>query len=481
MGKGKKTQIIYLIIGLLSFCYVLIRAISVGITYDEVWTMESFVSQSVIHIINYTPSDANNHILNTLLIKLFLGFGNHSLFIARLPNVLAFILYAFYGYKIFYKYLPYFLGLCGFLLLLVNPFVLDFFSVARGYGLGLGFLMASIYFVLNYAKQAKTSDVLKTIGLGAIAVLCNFSILNYFISLVVTVNAMALYQNKRYNWKKTALSSLIISIILVAIIYEPIRKLKGNGNLYYGGNTSFYSDTLVSLAKYSFYSPVTNSIIFYALNIFLAVLISSVLISFLFNRTLNSLRNIILSISILSILSIVFQHYLFGTLYLIDRTALFFYPLFIVILYFSLNEFSTAIRFIISIILVSAFSINFFNNANLYKTAIWYFDAHSTEILNSINEKGKKQNRIIAIDFSWPFQSSFGYYVHQNKYPYIEIVKNKKDREGINPKTDYYIYLSRSLEKVGYDANNQKVLSFKRDTLNQFAKEHIVVFENIRK
>lgn len=480
MRKGKKIQLIYLAIGLIAFCYIVIRALCVGITYDEAWTIKSFVSQSVIHIINYTPSDANNHILNTLFIKLFFEFGNDSLFVARLPNVFAFAIYVIYGYKISYKYLPPLLGLSSFLLLLLNPFLLDFFSIARGYGMSLGFLIASIYFVLNYTHEGKTSDVLKTISLGALAVLCSFSVLNYFISLVVVVNTVAILQHKRYDWKRTSLYSFSISIILFAIIYEPIRKLKINGNLYYGGNTSFYDDTLVSLAKYSTYNPEVSSLTYNSLNIFLLLLVVSIIFSIRFNNKLFTLRNIILSTTILSILSIVLQHYIFGTLYIIDRTALFFYPLFILILFFSLNEFSVAIRLTIGIFLIGLFGVNFIKNANIYKTAIWYFDAHSEEILNSINTKGIEYNKKILIDFSWPFQSSFGYYLEQHDYTFIEVVKNSQDREGIDSTAVYYIYLGKSLEKVGYDSNNQKVLSSQMDTLKEFKKESIIWFEKIK-
>src|SRR5690349_20945978 len=82
------------------FLYVLYRAVHVGITYDEAWTLKSFVPLGPMHIINYSPSDANNHILNTLLIKLFYFIEPTAIFFSRLPTVLAFILYLYSSYKI---------------------------------------------------------------------------------------------------------------------------------------------------------------------------------------------------------------------------------------------------------------------------------------------------------------------------------------------------------------------------------------------
>ncbi len=478
----KSIQLTYLIIGILAFIYVLYRAIKIGVTYDEVWTIKGFVSQNVTSILNYTPCDANNHIVNTLLIKLFFLFGNHSLFIARLPNVLAFLIYIVFSYKIASKYLSSFIGFCLFLLLLLNPFVLDFFGLARGYGLSLGFLMGSFYYFITYFSVKLPIKLILSFIFGAVAVLCNFSLLNYFLVLLFIVNLTSLLFNKQYKIKQNLLISFAVLIPLILVIYEPIRKLKENGNLYYGGNTSFYSDTLVSLTKYTFYTSNTSSIIIYTLNIFIVILLNSTLLSFYFNRQILNPKNLLIGIALFCILSVITQHYLLGTLYLIDRTALFFYPLFVLCLCFSLNALSKKwLARPIALIVVCSFGINFFLNANFYKTATWYFDAHSTSILDELNEIGKVENRRIKIDFSWPFQSSINYYVDNNKYPFIEIIKNEQDREDINPTADFYIYLNKSLEKVGYNANYQKINSYTKDTVKQYKTEGIIIYNNLKK
>lgn len=202
--------------------------------------------------------------------------------------------------------------------------------------------------------------------------------------------------NKQYKFKQNLLFSLVVLIPLLLIIYEPIRKLKENGNLYYGGYKSFYSDTLVSLTKYTFYTPNTSSIIIYSLNIFIIILLISLLLSFYFNRQLLNSKNLLFGITLFCVLSVITQHYLIGTLYLIDRTALFFYPLFVICLCFSLNDFSKKwFAKIIALIVVCSFCFNFLLNANFYKTATWYFDAYTMSILNVLNEKGKVENRKI--------------------------------------------------------------------------------------
>src|SRR5680860_1024904 len=182
-----RVQLFYLLIALLSIAYVVIRAYVVGVTYDEAWTINGFVPQEFEEIFNNIYPDANNHIFNTLLIKLLFLFDNDSLFLARLPNILAFGLYVFYAYKLSYKYLSQFIGIGCFLLLLLNPFVLDFFGLARGYGLALGFEMAALYFTIQYFNAAKMKYSLFALVSAALAVLCNFTFLNFYLVLLVVL------------------------------------------------------------------------------------------------------------------------------------------------------------------------------------------------------------------------------------------------------------------------------------------------------
>lgn len=465
----------------MALMYVFLRLIRLDITYDEAWTLEAFVPLNFINILNYTPCDANNHILNTLLIKVLYLSGFKSLIIARLPNFFAFTIYLLFSFKIS-KFLPNTIGLILFFLLLINPFLLDFFSLARGYGLGICFQTASIFYLFVFLKDCQLKYTLYSNIAASCASLANFSQLNYWVALIFTL-AIIILCCKKINKIKFIVYNSIVAIIFLLIIYEPIRKLVKGGNLYYGGSSNFYSDTLVSLTKYTQYSPNVNQYTYLFLNIFLIALLVGT--SFLLINNLRKkinffkIENSIFLIVSLPILSPIIQHYLLGTLYLIDRTALFYYPLLILLLCFTLNLFQGVVKNIVLAIATFIFCLNFTLTANLYKTAIWYFDSHTKDILAQINKSGANQNKVISTDFSWPFQSSIYYYLDKNEYPYINIVKNKRDREEISPNAEYYIYLNKSLEKVGYEADKQKVLSFKRDTLFYYEKEGIYVLRKI--
>lgn len=478
---NKKINTVHLSIGLIAFLYVLIRAIKLEITYDEAWTIKSYVSQRVTDILRCTSCIPNNHILNTLLIKLCFSFGFKSLFIGRLPNVLAFIFYLYFLHKITNNYLSKFLGFASFLLLIINPFLLDFFSIARGYGLALGFQMASLYYLISFTKKNDSTDGLFSLSMGSLAVLCNFSLLNYWFGILLYLSLYSFVSRKIFNYKKLIAGSIMITIALAFFIYQPLSDLVKNNEFTYGGTSGFITDTLVSLMRYSLYGSKSPALVIASLAIFLSILVGTILFHFFKTKRLSLANNPVLYVLIFCILSTILQHYLFGTLYVIDRAALFFYSLFILSFSFSISDYFNYrfSKFVVAF-LALLFGINFLVHANLQKTALWYFDAHTTEILDWINKKGAQANKKLKLDFSWPFDTSIEYYYAGNKYPFIEIVKNPNNREDLNAQADYYIYLNQSLPKDWYDASDQKIVLLKKDTSLIYLDEGILVFSNIR-
>jgi len=122
------------------------------------------------------------------------------------------------------------------------------------------------------------------------------------------------------------------------------------------------------------------------------------------------------------------------------------------------------------------FSYNFYNYSNLYKTATWYFDAHTEEILRELNKFGKQSNTVQKIDFSWPFQSSIEYYLKMGDLDYLDDVKDHFNRELINEEADFYIYLDRPLNKVGYIHKDQKIHKLNKKKVKVYPKEYIYLY-----
>jgi hypothetical protein len=480
MTRGFESKYLYAGIALPAFLYVLARTFLTGITYDEAWTISTSVPMKPIDILINPACDANNHILNTILIKFFFHFGLNSLFFARLPNVLSFVVYLFFAYKITSGFLSVRTGFITFLLLILNPFLLDFFSLARGYGISMACLAGSLYYLfVLFREQSKSAYSFLSLGWALLGVLANLSMLNYYLALACVIGIYSLIIFRK-EVVKILLVILAMSVFLTLLIWKPTTLMMKTGHLYYGGNIGFYQDTLVSLAKYTMYSPEVSGIILVSLNVFLALFAISVLLSFRKGQTPDNPRNIILSLLLLSAGSVILQHILFNNLYLIDRAALFFYPLAILALCFSIDQIKYRwISTAVSGVLIVAFGLNFLFHCNFYKTATWYFDAHTREILGIINNDGKAKRTVQKVDFSWPFQSSIGYYCRKSAYPYIEIVQDPVHRGALNPGFDYYLYLSRSLEKVGYDPVSQRINAVAKDTAKAYPIEGVYLFKRL--
>jgi len=132
--KEQENRII-LFTSLMISIYLILKSFLMNITSDEAYSFLNFVYVDDI----FNISIANNHFLNTLLMKFFTQFSNFEFFL-RLPNLLFGLIYIYLSYKIsIHSKFKLFsiVFFCSF------PYVLDLFIHARGYG---------ITFVLNFIE-----------------------------------------------------------------------------------------------------------------------------------------------------------------------------------------------------------------------------------------------------------------------------------------------------------------------------------------
>jgi hypothetical protein len=188
---GKFPGLPFGLIAAAMLAYAGLRAVRLSFTFDEAATYISYLSASLLSAFDFT--DANNHVLYTLFAKLTSAFGGSSEFVLRLPSLSGFVLYLVFSWAILKRFFGRVFALAGFLLLNLNPYVLDFFSLGRGYGLALGFEMAALYFFLAFldstrGERGENERVLEAALLTAwAAALANISFLNVLMSMWVLV------------------------------------------------------------------------------------------------------------------------------------------------------------------------------------------------------------------------------------------------------------------------------------------------------
>ncbi len=127
-----------------------VKAILEPITYDEAFSFLHYACKSIAVIFSdYTFP--NNHILNSLLMKLTTNIFGNSELILRLPSVIGGIFSAIIIYKLSIMLIPRKIMRFFFLLLVLsNPFLIKFQYEARGYSLGMGFCFLALYYLYKF-------------------------------------------------------------------------------------------------------------------------------------------------------------------------------------------------------------------------------------------------------------------------------------------------------------------------------------------
>ena len=193
--SGKFVQVLHRlwILGIAGFfiLFAIAKAVKTAITGDELGTYFSYISSNIPALFNF-GSSANNHVLNTLLAKFFTLWAGTSELVLRLPNLLAYVVYLLFSFLILDRFIKNKnIVVCGYLLLNLNPYVLDFFCLCRGYGLSLGFLMPALFFFFSFlektaeGKQGGVRHLQISLVAASLAVVSYFGLLNVYLSLVV--------------------------------------------------------------------------------------------------------------------------------------------------------------------------------------------------------------------------------------------------------------------------------------------------------
>ena len=135
------------------FVSVTLRAGRQGITGDEAYNWALFLKGALNHVFlaNY---DANNHVLYTALAWLSIHWLGLNEFNLRIPTIAAAAIFFITTHRIsslFFGNRPW--HLLSTIILAGNPYVLDFFTVARGYGLALAFFSLALLNVLSASRE----------------------------------------------------------------------------------------------------------------------------------------------------------------------------------------------------------------------------------------------------------------------------------------------------------------------------------------
>ena len=171
---------------LFAILLAIVRARLQSITLDEATTYFWWVRA-------YSPWSpvSNNHVLNSLLIRLSTRAFGTSVLTVRLPSLLGAALYISICYFLCRSITDRFsLQFPVFICLVYNPFILDFMVAARGYGLANAFLLAAIAIPIWHYRTGSPS-LRKSCAVASLALGLSFTA-NFSFAFVDTAVFFAL-------------------------------------------------------------------------------------------------------------------------------------------------------------------------------------------------------------------------------------------------------------------------------------------------
>lgn len=464
------------LLSLLFMAYFVTKAILVPITNDEANTCQIFSVMSVKSILLFELPWPNNHILNTLAVKLMTFLFGLSQLTARIPNLIASIIFLISIIKISHLLsLSPIISLCTFLVFLADPHLNDYFSLARGYGMGVSFLAASIFFLLMTLKNTTSTNVGLSLIFSALSVTANFSFLITFFSISVVLFLICLNSLKtnKINFRlflKLMLVLVTIYLGVAGFCYSPITRMIATNQYQYLGNSSFYSETFFSLYKQFFFRKYFSGINHYPPKVlFILFIIITFFGVFLhFKQKLIQIHQYSLfAVSCLLLLLTaainIAQHKIAGTPYFSARFALVYVPLLCLVIgtgvsalfiYSQRAGILTGIFIIFGILTHLALSFNL----SYFRECIW--DKNNLEVVRDLKKTREQGGSNTNICLTTEFTASIRFYkVTQNlSWLYLQPYDGKPLN---NMCTEYYYTYSEKYSDV--PTNYIKIRTFDND------------------
>ena len=432
--------------------YTGLRAALLSMTHDESSTYLNGINQPIWECFFSAKcwGTANMHILNTWLMQLTVGIFGAKEFFVRLPNVLAHVIYLTYSVLLIRRLSNGFLvAVAGFLIINANPYVLEFFSLGRGYGLAMGFTMMSLYYLWNWLDKQSNQAIIWCFVAAALAVISNFTFLNYLATLIGFFILSAML-----NWSRTdkylpffadrrellgshyqAFIALSVTVtVLAVLLYVPITSLRQLGEFEYGADS--IKHTLRHLAQDSLKNQgyLSN----WTAEFFMTIGLGGTSLAVL--RGLFGMRKksqsvfdrfyVASSIIWLALVAgLMVQYHLLGTKYLLHRTALIFIPLSCIPFFCFLSK--VYIRFPkmmmgISIVISGFMVYHFHRVSNLVQCREWYYDAQTRQMIQYVSAKAKPDEKI-NLGLYWLFTHSSMFYIETRNLDFFEPIIYEKE------------------------------------------------------
>lgn len=366
----KWLNMVFWVTAIMSFVVIAIRSYIVPVHHDEAATFYFYIETG-----DYLPFmahiDANNHVLNSFAsFVCFKLFGDNP-FSLRLPNTLSFLVLVFGTWRLFKTLHTPFSKLMLIGGILLSFHFHTFFSTARGYGLSMALMIFSVSYFLTYLRTFSLVELVLCVLSFQLAISSNL-VLIMVIMPFIGILVLNQFFHKQLNWK-----TILIHLINFGLIYYWVKFsffLQDNNALYYGDGLSYYKTTYLSLVKLlSGYSEKWIAIM--GSGVLILTMLFAVYKSFVLKFNLKKIVNNHFLVITIILGSLIIGFYalkkMMGVNYPEDRTGLFFYVLFVLMIVYAIDHL-TEIKYMkpISLMVIVLFVVHYSMALNFRKHSL---------------------------------------------------------------------------------------------------------------
>ncbi len=442
------------------------RAATQSIVHDEALTYQLYLAGPAGEIFHHF--DANNHFLNTLLMRVSTSIGGFSPFTMRLPALLGAGLF----FTALFRFCRWAFG-SGWLLpvavaaVSLNPLLLDFMVAARGYGLALALWMWALA-VLAPQLDAPVHDRKSVAIAGACAALSVTANLIFVLPVsILAVVVLWLSVRRPRNTPKTARKHArndrktpplwrdflapAAAVSVAFLLLAPLESAAG-ADFYVGASS--IGESLKSLGESSLihsgpssYQSLMSRIHGDWLPILAVIVVAWGAVAAI--RT-GSLRLILTAVPACgSALLILLLHFAVNLPYPVDRTGIYFIPAatltLLAVAMIDPVVFSSSIT--MAIILIACYAIQF----DTRRFSVWSYDADTNRIAERLSQIAEAQiaaenapTKPVTIVNSWQLEPALNFYRETRHYDQLPPFT----RRAIGPGFDVYVLTQQDRAQV---------------------------------
>ena len=416
-------------------------------THDECSTFFNFVlpNRSLFDLLLSSDcwQNANNHLVNTLLMQASVTMFGESEWALRLPNWLAHIAYLGASgalVSVLVRHRGW--RLAAFAILNVNPFLLDFFAVARGYGLSVGFIMLAIWALRRFSEQASIKNTALIFSFTTLAVWSNFTALDFMAALwVVFLGLLWSAPTAKIKFQNGAVAA-IISLICVAVIARPIQYIRARGEFGYGQKDlglmfrEVFGDWMYGAKPFGVASDLVCC---YTFSVVLGGWFLWLVWRKFFGQSYSRFGLVAVSLVWVITLVMVARHILTGADFLSHRTALQLMPILGLPFALAINELSSRkniFGWVATFVVLLGLGLLLRGRISVKTCREWYYDINTPDMMHLLADR--IGSRPTTLGVHWLFRPSTMYYRRKLGLEQQLVIEETSATPDTTGRFDYY-------------------------------------------